>query len=215
TPPFNRRLLLWRPALAGPPTRVHERSRFPTTAMWRATSSSPATASSCPKAMLVVAGPRSPNAGELVPMTFDAALAGSGLAAVSISGDIANAIFRGAGKTLEEAQKSLDSANPHVAGFAIPGITAKVHAAVVREKKTGNNIVAYLPATEPVGTMARPWVAIGAHYDHLGHGEAGNTLAGKEDAGKVHHGADDNASGAAAVLAVASTLAGQPRKRHL
>ena len=159
------------------------------------------------KAMLVVAGPRSPNAGELVPMTFDTALAGSGLPAVSITGDIANAMFRSAGKTLEEAQKSLDSANPHVAGFAIPGVTAKVHASVVREKKTANNIVAYLPATEPVGTMAKPWIAIGAHYDHLGHGEAGNTLAGKEDAGKVHHGADDNASGAAAVLAVASTLA--------
>ena len=30
----------------------------------------------------------------------------------------------------------------------------------------------------------KPWVALGAHYDHLGHGEAGNTLAGKEDAGQ-------------------------------
>ncbi len=167
------------------------------------------------KAMLVVAGPTSPNAGELVPMTFDTALAGSGLVAVSIDGSIANAIFRGAEKTLEQAQKALDSANPHVAGFAMPDVTVRVHASVVREKKTANNIIAYLPATEPVGTTAKPWVAIGAHYDHLGHGEAGNTLAGKEDAGKVHHGADDNASGAAAVLAVASTLAAQPRKRNV
>src|SRR5262245_15801189 len=142
------------------------------------------------KAMLVVAGPRSPNAGELVPMTFDTALDGSGLVAVSIPGQVANAIFRGADKTLEEAQKSLDSGNPHVTGFAIPGITVHVRAAVQREKKTGNNIVAYLPATEPVGTMAKPWIAIGAHYDHLGHGEAGNTLAGKDEAGKIHHGAD-------------------------
>ena len=51
--------------------------------------------------------------------------------------------------------------------------------------------------------MAKPWVALGAHYDHLGHGEAGNTLAGKDDAGKIHFGADDNASGSAAVLAIA------------
>jgi hypothetical protein len=167
------------------------------------------------KAMLVVAGPRSPNAGELIPMTFDTALAGSGLIAVSINGDAANAIFRGAEKTLEEAQKSLDSGNPHVTGFAIPGVTVHVRAAVQREKKTGNNIVAYLPATEPVGTMAKPWVTLGAHYDHLGHGEAGNTLAGKDEAGKIHHGADDNASGTAAVLATASVLAAQPRKRHV
>ena len=51
--------------------------------------------------------------------------------------------------------------------------------------------------------VAKPWVALGAHYDHLGHGEAGNSLAGKDDAGKIHLGADDNASGIAAVLAIA------------
>src|SRR5205823_11932046 len=52
------------------------------------------------KAMLVVTGPRSPNAGELVPMTFDTALAGSGIVAVSVVGGIANAILAAApGKT--------------------------------------------------------------------------------------------------------------------
>jgi len=66
-----------------------------------------------------------------------------------------------------------------------------------------------------VDAVAKPWVALGAHYDHLGHGEAGNTLAGKDDAGKIHFGADDNASGSAAVLAIAATLARQPRKRHV
>ncbi len=38
------------------------------------------------KALLVVTGPRSPNAGQTVPMTFDTALAGSGIPAASISG---------------------------------------------------------------------------------------------------------------------------------
>ena len=37
------------------------------------------------KAMLVVAGPRSPNAGELIPMSFDTALSGSGIVAGSIT----------------------------------------------------------------------------------------------------------------------------------
>ena len=168
------------------------------------------------KAMLVVAGPRSPNAGELIPMTFDTAISGSGIVALSIAGDVAKAIFRGVpDKTVEDAQKALDSANPHVAGFAIPGVSVRVHAAVQREKKTGNNIVGYLPATVPVETTPKPWVAIGAHYDHLGRGEAGNTLASKEEAGRTHSGADDNASGSAAVLGVASTLAAQPRKRNV
>jgi len=79
----------------------------------------------------------------------------------------------------------------------------------------GQNVVAYLPATTPADGVAKPWVALGAHYDHLGHGEAGNTLAGKDDANKVHFGADDNASGSAAVLAVGAALAKQPRRRNI
>ena len=38
-------------------------------------------------------------------------------------------------------------------------------------------------------------VLLGAHYDHLGHGDQGNSLADESEAGKVHRGADDNASG--------------------
>ena len=168
------------------------------------------------KAMIVVTGPSSPNAGQLAPMTFDTAIAGSGIVAVSVTGIWAMAIFDAVPDTpLAAAQKSLDDANPHATGFALPGITIKVHAAVEREKRTGHNVVGYLPATAPVTTVAKPWVALGAHFDHLGHGEAGNTLAGKDDAGKIHFGADDNASGSAAVLAIAATLAKQPRTRNV
>jgi Zn-dependent M28 family amino/carboxypeptidase len=90
-----------------------------------------------------------------------------------------------------------------------------VHAAVEREKRTGHNVVAYLPATVPVGNIVKPWVAIGAHYDHLGHGEAGNTLADKDAAKSIHFGADDNASGSAAVLAIAASVAKQARHRNV
>ena len=167
------------------------------------------------KAVLVVTGPNSPNAGETIPMTFDPALAGSGIVAASISATVAGALFAGSGHTLDEAQRSLDSGAPHVAGFDLPGVTITVTASVVRERRTGSNVVAYLPATMPDVTIPKPWIALGAHYDHLGRGEAGNSLAGKEDAGSVHPGADDNASGTAAVLAVGETLAGQSRRRHV
>ncbi len=166
--------------------------------------------------MIVVTGPRSPNAGELAPMTFDTAIAGSGIVAVSATGEVAAAIFKAVpDKPLAAAQEALDDANPHATGFALPGVTLTVHAVVEREKRTGHNVVAYLPATTPSATSPKPWVAIGAHYDHLGHGEAGNTLAGKDDGGKIHLGADDNASGSAAVLAIAEALAKQPRHRNV
>jgi hypothetical protein len=170
------------------------------------------------KALLVVTGPHSPNAGELAPMSFDTALAGSGIVAASISGKVADELFKGfgdPGKTLGAAQKALDSGNPHVAGFEIPSTTVTVLTDVVRERQTAANIVAYLPATQPTATTAKPWIALGAHYDHLGRGQSGNSLAAKEDAGKVHFGADDNASGSAAVLAAAEALATQPRKRNV
>ena len=167
------------------------------------------------KGMIVVTGPRSPNAGAVVPMTFDTAIAGSGLVAVSISGDAAGPIFAAAGKQLEAVQKELDSGNPHVAGLAIPGLAVTVTANVIRQQQTGHNVVGYLPATTPTTGVNKPWISVGAHYDHLGRGGAGNSLADKQEANQIHHGADDNASGTAAVLAIGEALSKQPRKRNL
>ena len=62
----------------------------------------------------------------------------------------------------------------------------------------------------------KPWVAVGAHYDHLGRSAHSGSLAARDDAGRAHLGADDNASGSAAVLAIAGAMAKQPmRRRHL
>jgi hypothetical protein len=169
------------------------------------------------KALLVVTGPSSPNAGELIPMSFDTALAGSGIVAVSINGATGQRIFgalNDPAKTLAAAQKALDTANPHVAGFEIPNATVTVSAKVKREKKSGHNVVAYLPATTPPGSLQKPWIALGAHYDHLGHGENGNSLADKSEAGKTHYGADDNASGSAAVLAAGEALSKESQRRR-
>ena len=169
------------------------------------------------KGLLIVTGPRSPNAGQTIRMTSDTALSGSGIPAATISGAVANALFAGAGKTLAAVQEELDSGNPHVAGFAIPNVNATVHAAVEREKQSARNVVGYLPSTDRNGTagIEKPWVALGAHYDHLGRGDHGNSLAGKEEIGRIHFGADDNASGTAAVLAAGESLAAQPRRRNV
>ena len=166
------------------------------------------------RAMLVVTGPRSPNAGELVPMTFDTAIAGSGIPAASISGAVAGDIL--AGRQLEEIQKQFDTGNPHVTGFAIDGVRVRLRTRVERERKTGRNVIAYLPATAATNEIPKPWVVVGAHYDHLGRGSGGNSLATRDEVGRAHVGADDNASGTAAVIALADSLAQQPaRRRHL
>jgi Peptidase family M28/PDZ domain/PA domain len=167
------------------------------------------------KALVVVTGPRSPNAGNTVPMTFDAAVAGSGIIAVSVTGQAASGLFAVAGTSLDHVQKELDAVAPDATGFSLPGVTVSVKASVRREPQTGHNVLAYLPATVPVEAVAKPWVAIGGHYDHLGRGTTGSSLAAADERSRVHYGADDNASGTAAVLAMVEALAMHPRKRHL
>lgn len=169
------------------------------------------------KALIVVTGPRSPNAGKLVRMTFDTAVAGSGLVAASVSGAVAERLFGGLDRSLEEIQEALDSANPHETGFELESIRVKLATVVERERRTGSNVVAYFPATElsatGTPTADKPWLLLGAHYDHLGTGSHGNSLAGKGEAGAVHPGADDNASGVVGILAVAKELSGIERHR--
>jgi Zn-dependent M28 family amino/carboxypeptidase len=49
---------------------------------------------------------------------------------------------------------------------------------------------------------------IGAHFDHIGRGEFGS-LSGAKGKGKIHNGADDNASGTSALMEIAGFLASQ------
>lgn len=163
--------------------------------------------------MIVVTGPRSANAGKPVPLTFDTAVAGSGIVAGSVSAAVADALLAATGRDLETVQAELDTGNPHVTGFDL-GTEVDLEIAIERETKTGYNVVAMLPPTSEQGLSPdKPWLMIGAHYDHLGRGVGGNSLARDEEAGDVHNGADDNASGVAANLAAAAQLAGMERDR--
>lgn len=68
------------------------------------------------------------------------------------------------------------------------------------KKRTGHNVVGYL------NNGAATTVVIGAHYDHLGHGEDGNTLYHGKDS-VTFNGADDNASGVAGMIELARMIA--------
>ena len=76
------------------------------------------------KAMLVVTGPSSPNAGELVPMTFDTAIAGSGIVALSITGELANALLAGMpDKTSRTSRSRSTPATRTSRASTLPGVT--------------------------------------------------------------------------------------------
>ena len=157
------------------------------------------------KAVLFVTGPNSPNKGELVAASFDASMANSGIVAASITSNVADALFQRAGKDLKSLQSGLDKENPHAeSGFTLPNVMAHIVAAVERLKKEDRNVLAVVPPSGPPDRAE--YVVIGAHYDHLGFGETG-AMQRKGEEGKIHPGADDNASGAAAVLELAASLA--------
>lgn len=80
----------------------------------------------------------------------------------------------------------------------------KVSCTVGREKEEVTlckNIVAKLPGTDP--ELKEEYIVLHAHLDHLG----------LNSRGQVMNGADDNASGSAAVLEIAEALATKPTKR--
>jgi len=68
---------------------------------------------------------------------------------------------------------------------------------LTHKTRKAHNVVGYLNFNAPTT------VILGAHYDHLGYGEDGNSLDGE---GKIHNGADDNASGTAALIEIGRIL---------
>jgi Tol biopolymer transport system component len=157
------------------------------------------------KAILVANGPNSASPGELVPLGYDQSSASSKIVVTAVTGRAADFLFSASGKTLKDVQSELDSENPHFEGsFPLTGVKVRVAATVEREKKQDRNVIGVLPPS--TGGADAEYVIVGAHYDHIGHGEIGS-LADKNEQGQIHNGADDNASGTSLVMELAGTLA--------
>jgi hypothetical protein len=134
----------------------------------------------------------------------------AGIVVVDLRRKEAEKLFAGVGRSLRAIDELIDrDLAPH--SIELPGVSAKITAEVLKEKKTTANILAVLEGADPA--LKGETIVVGAHYDHLGRGETGGSLdphPGKE----IHNGADDNASGTAALLEVARALARGPRPRR-
>jgi len=96
-------------------------------------------------------------------------------------------------KDLESAPARADSGSSS---------TFTVAADVARGHGPATNVLGLVP-----GVDRSRVVVLGAHYDHLGYGGTGSLAPGQRS---IHNGADDNASGTAAVLEVARELMSGP-----
>ncbi|MEO5989045.1 MAG: M28 family peptidase [Candidatus Eisenbacteria bacterium] len=152
--------------------------------------------------MLVTSGPQH-HAGEplRIPAPDGVGYMTSGLLAAAISQQLADALLAPAGLTLARAQAAIEgNEQPH--SRALPdSITLAL--ALKRTRASTRNVIGRIAGRDSARTLV-----MGAHYDHLGLGSSSSL----SDERVPHVGADDNASGTAAMLAAAERMAARARK---
>ena len=122
----------------------------------------------------------------------------AGIVMAQITNAVADEWFALAGRSLAEVQEAIDSGNTPQS-FAFPdSLQASLSVDIERTRADVYNVLGYLPG------QTDEYIVMGAHYDHLGYGNE-SSLAPSQ-AGSVHPGADDNASGTAGLLEIARIL---------
>lgn len=99
-----------------------------------------------------------------------------------------------------------DAAKKH---FTDPSASMKfsLRTSIGEKTRVGHNVIGYIDNGAPTT------VVLGAHYDHLGYGEDGNSMI-RTGERNIHNGADDNASGTAALIEMARKLRNSPAKNN-
>jgi len=151
--------------------------------------------------VLFVSGVKFDPNDDLVPMYFDKTQSTAGIPVIHIKRTVADEILAPAGTKIDSLEKILIKTLQPTSFI----ISSKVWATaeVIQKKVMARNVVGILEGTDPV--LKSTYVVVGAHYDHLGMG--GNGSGSRlMDSLAVHNGADDNASGVAGVMELASWL---------
>jgi len=109
---------------------------------------------------------------------------------IHINLPVADEIFSGSNHTLKDLQTLIDSTKKPYSIQLIPKIDIEVHTKYEKEKEIVN-VVGMIEGTDP--DLKNQYIIVGAHLDHVG-----------SQAGKIYFpGANDNASGSAALLQIA------------
>ncbi len=143
---------------------------------------------------------------ELIKIHYDNSFSGAGIPVLHISRELANAILGSSGKHLANLQNKLIEVKQPVS-FESPETFVSATVSLNKIWAKGTNLVGYLPGSDPV--LKTEAIVIGGHYDHLGYGGPGSGSMAP-DTSAVHNGADDNASGVAAVIEIIEKLAALP-----
>lgn len=120
--------------------------------------------------------------------------------AAHITQKAANQLLQqGLGLSLQEIDRSIES-SMQPASAELNELTIEGKFDLQFSRTEGVNVIATLEPEDPENAET---IVIGAHYDHVGWGKYGSLARGTE---AIHNGADDNASGTAALMALADRI---------
>ena len=117
---------------------------------------------------------------------------------ISVHRSVADELLKGTGHTLDELQKSIDS-NLKSQSFLIPDKRLKIIETSKTEELILHNVAAWIEGSDP--ELKKEIVVFSGHADHIG-----------ESGDKVYPGADDDASGCAAILEIAQAFQSLEKK---
>jgi aminopeptidase YwaD len=159
--------------------------------------------------LILVAGKKFSETDQLTSLIFDKNSSRYDIPVIQVTREVADKILAGSKMTIEKLEAEIDSLNRTLNLKVNSTVSAKVN---VNQKETETqNVVAVLPGFD--NNLKNEYVVVGAHYDHLGMGGPGSGSR-VTDTIAVHNGADDNASGVAAIIQLAEKLASEKKNKR-
>ncbi len=151
--------------------------------------------------VLFVSGIKLDEQDELLPLIYDQVPSSAEIPVIHITRKVANQLLKNSAITITELESSLNENRKPISFDINNSLTANTD--VQLTPVTTQNIVAVLPGSDPI--LKNEFILLGAHYDHLGFGGP-STSSRAPELHEIHNGADDNASGVAAIIELAEKL---------
>lgn len=129
---------------------------------------------------------------------------------IYINNNILNELLSDISIKLEDQLRSVEI-SPKSFSKELPGKSIQIDIKFENKLIPSENVVAFLEGSDPL--LKNEFVVVGAHFDHVGLGKYG--AMNRKDVGKIHNGADDNASGTSGMLELAEAFTKCKPKRSI
>jgi len=159
--------------------------------------------------LILVAGQKFSEQDELSSLFFDKNSSRYNIPVIQVSRALANKVLAETGETVGSLEVQMEKENRSFG--LLTNVELAINVNIELKETESQNVVAMVPGTDE--NLKNEYVVVGAHYDHLGMGGPGSGSRAI-DTIAVHNGADDNASGVAAIIEMAEKTAASGENRR-